>query len=697
MESGATEELALRFSHNIVEHLGLKLYQNQPTRVIAEIISNGWDADAERVAVSIDESGKWISVKDDGVGMSRDTLANSFLVVGHPKRSHAAETSPSGRSFMGRKGIGKLAPFGIAKTVDVVTANANADGVVAVHWLRFDLRGMLAQGDGEVVYKPTMVADGVAPSDLPLKEDTFGEVSEFSRFVAASKGVGTLVLMSDLSLSRSIPAGQLIASLGSRFTVATEGRMIIEVNGVQVGIDNALPAFEFRIPESGKITENVGGREVSYWVGFVERADWPQDQAGVGVYAHGKIAQDRPFTFGVRGKEIFARYMLGFVEANWLDEFEGDLISTDRTSVNWDTEETRELYRWGTERTREWLGRFERWRQENVHAENRELVAEALREGRAPQVTSAEEEEIVRLVSEVTPRLGKDSEARDRLIKAVSDAWVQKPMRELVKDLWSSLGHQEEAPHVFTSVVERLSSHSVPESLNLAAIFAQRAFALARLHEYVHHGREVDLQRLIERFPWIIEPDLAVLTANRSLKTAITRAEAAGQIPTGHRLATVPEQNRPDFVFLSSPEQRQIVIVELKNPQEDLTIDNRSQLIDYMTWFEAHYPNADLTGYLVGRNSANLASRHEGVSIVPWTEILLRSRARNLELLAAMMLQAGGDSSQDARLIDAVELGGEDARVLLDKIAESNQSLRDLMSEFESLPVRRQSDDRADA
>ena len=45
-----TEDLVLRYSHNIVEHLGLKLYQNKPTNVIAEIISNSWDADAARVA-----------------------------------------------------------------------------------------------------------------------------------------------------------------------------------------------------------------------------------------------------------------------------------------------------------------------------------------------------------------------------------------------------------------------------------------------------------------------------------------------------------------------------------------------------------------------------------------------------------------------------------------------------------------------
>jgi hypothetical protein len=43
------DALVLRFSHNIIEHLGLKLYQNRPTNVGAELVSNAWDAGAHRV------------------------------------------------------------------------------------------------------------------------------------------------------------------------------------------------------------------------------------------------------------------------------------------------------------------------------------------------------------------------------------------------------------------------------------------------------------------------------------------------------------------------------------------------------------------------------------------------------------------------------------------------------------------------
>ena len=78
----------------------------------------------------------------------------------------------------------------------------------------------------------------------------------------------------------------------------------------------------------------------------------------IGEYAHGKIAQDRPFFFGVKGKEIFSRYVYGVVEADWLDELPDDVVSTDRRSVNWDEDATETLYKWGAGKLSSWLDGF---------------------------------------------------------------------------------------------------------------------------------------------------------------------------------------------------------------------------------------------------------------------------------------------------------------------------------------------------
>ena len=70
-----TDRYVLRFSNNIIEHLGVKLYQNKPTNVIAEYIANSWDAGAENVDVTIRNSSQpntsVIAITDDGEGMTR--------------------------------------------------------------------------------------------------------------------------------------------------------------------------------------------------------------------------------------------------------------------------------------------------------------------------------------------------------------------------------------------------------------------------------------------------------------------------------------------------------------------------------------------------------------------------------------------------------------------------------------------------
>lgn len=345
----ADKPLVLRYSHNVIEHLGLKLYQNRPTRVIAEVISNSWDADASRVNVRMNmrPGSKWIAVADNGHGMERHVLAKSFLVIGQGRRATPDQLSADGRPLMGRKGIGKLAPFGIAETVDVVTcAKGNKVNGLQVHWLRFKLSEMLAGAEGPSEYKPELLFEGTSLDEIPLAEDrTNTAVQEWLSLLkdTDSEGTGTLVIMSDLVLKRAIPKEQLISSLGTRFTVTIQDDFKVWVNDDVVTPKNALPECEFRIPATGFMTEDVNGESVRYWVGFVKSADWPQDDAGVGVYAHGKLAQDRPFTFGLKGREIFTRYMFAVVEADWLDELDADLISTDRTSIDWESDETKSL------------------------------------------------------------------------------------------------------------------------------------------------------------------------------------------------------------------------------------------------------------------------------------------------------------------------------------------------------------------
>lgn len=111
-----TFELSL----SVLNHLGRSLYRSFAT-VLGEAISNSWDADAKNVYIEVDKAGNNFSIKDDGIGMTADDFQNRFLKIGYSKRKDGARKSASGRPFIGRKGIGKLALLSCAEKITVLS------------------------------------------------------------------------------------------------------------------------------------------------------------------------------------------------------------------------------------------------------------------------------------------------------------------------------------------------------------------------------------------------------------------------------------------------------------------------------------------------------------------------------------------------------------------------------------------------
>lgn len=524
------KQLELKYSHNVIEHLGLKLYQNRPTNVLAELISNSWDADAEKVW--LDLNSRHIAVADNGVGMDRDTISDHYLVIGKKKRTaeNVNETTKKGRRMMGRKGIGKLAPFGIAQSMSLITISEYTG---LCYWLEIDLNKLLGESEEQTgqqfSYKPKIVCDGVVRSELPLEHDIHGHVKRFLE--RAPKG-GTLVIMDDLSLKRVVPTNQLMQAIGQRFTVTLlRDDFKVLVNNEEVTEKQALPNFFLRIPEVGFSEETVHfegeARELRYWVGFVEQAEWPQDQAGVGVYAHGKIAQDRPFVFGLKGREISTRYMYGVIEADWLDELPDDVVSTDRTSINWENDLTEPMYNWGKNLVSSWISDYRKYQKDN----NEEKVLTKINTlPDLPQITQEEKNAIKELVCSMSPRVYKDEDLQNEVISKLTSAWTHRPTRNIIKALWDKIENSEKDEEQFVQTLDDIYKHLVPESLSLSVTVAQRIYALSRLYELSKTGSERQLQALLERFPWILGSDKGKVSADEALKEVAKKAGLDDQL-----------------------------------------------------------------------------------------------------------------------------------------------------------------------
>ena len=126
----------MSLSLNVLNHLGINLYSNIPA-VLSEIVANSWDADAENVKITImnDE----IVIEDDGCGMDVADINNKFLYIGYQKRNENIQSPKFNRKYMGRKGIGKLSMFSIAKVVEIYSRKKVENGIYTVCALSMDI------------------------------------------------------------------------------------------------------------------------------------------------------------------------------------------------------------------------------------------------------------------------------------------------------------------------------------------------------------------------------------------------------------------------------------------------------------------------------------------------------------------------------------------------------------------------------
>ena len=120
------KEFSIKILGRLLELLGVQMYKHRDA-AIAELVANSWDAGANNIWISIPNETNYdpfiseILIEDDGCGMDESDLQDKYLVIGRNRRTSENSDEFRGRKVMGRKGIGKLAGFGIAVNMTIET------------------------------------------------------------------------------------------------------------------------------------------------------------------------------------------------------------------------------------------------------------------------------------------------------------------------------------------------------------------------------------------------------------------------------------------------------------------------------------------------------------------------------------------------------------------------------------------------
>ncbi|MDN3024700.1 ATP-binding protein [Streptomyces sp. S.PB5] len=576
------DDFRMEFDIGTIKHLGLQMYSTLPP-VIAELVSNAWDAGANRVEITIPtgvfNAQSSIVITDDGDGMSDSEIRDGYLVVGRDRRvdeESDQRKDPPIRKYMGRKGIGKFSGFGIARRIEVESCK---QGHVSRFVMDFDQLEQAAQRR-EIKFE-ALPATGLVNKGTRI---TLNAIQKYR--------------------NRSVSMTALRRSLARRFSVI-DSDFIVSINGAPLTPDERdlrrlLANDRSGNPYLWEVEEEISpntGWMVKGWLGALKQTDSSVDgiPRGVVVMARGKLVQE-PFFFDVNPAQQYAlAYLVGEIHAEFVDDAE-DTVATARNGLVWDNEANEALRLWGQRKiqyvAREWASRRKR---DNLEAlEHNELYVRFKEEAQKASNTRSTKaaDKLIRDLIQRNP-----DETPDDIAKVVE--WS---IDYLEYDAFWELAQEVREADVSdaTQLVSLFREWEIVEAKEMSRVTEGRIETIRKLQELIsENALEVPtLHNFLREFPWVLDPRWNLVDDEVYFSTLLRE-----HFPESD--TELEEDKRIDFLCVK--ESDSLVVVEIKRPQSVASTKALEQIERYVNFLryqirtatDPEYSFHKVVGYLL--------------------------------------------------------------------------------------------------
>lgn len=547
--------LKIKFAGRLIDLLGHQMYGGAVPSV-AELVANAWDADAEKVEITIPADvktpGAEIIVRDYGNGMTFEELNDYYLHVGYERRERGERTK-NGRLVMGRKGIGKLAGFGIAE--DIIVTSVKEGHLVELGLNYTQLRGLKTAIDFEF---------------KPLRDEPTAEPN------------GVTVTFRTLKIGNSINSDSFRASMARRFAVGVDFMQIL-VNGVALSKEDIQ--FDHRYPETGWTEEEIPTfGKISYWFGFSITTIHDPELRGVSVFARERIAQFTPFFFNLTGGingQVALEYLTGQVKADILDE-SIDYIATDRQTVNWQFNQAPVLEEWGKQKIKElcadWKKRHD---QKNIDRFQHSLGDYFTR---IDKLAKEEKKDLTAALIKIATieRINPED------FKIIANAMVSGVERESVKKVIQRINSvsDEALPELYEAIKE----WDIISAVSTAEVIAGKLEIIKQFKKNIAEripekapGDKPDMQKFIMAYPWILGNDYEDLEPADFHHEHGVDKWIRDKLIEEDKTAGAEGNEKRRFDLLVIKNNWRIIILELMRPGEPADLDHVNRLIVYVS------------------------------------------------------------------------------------------------------------------
>lgn len=564
----------LSISLNVLYHLGINLYSNIPA-VLTELVANCWDADADTVDIKIDPKNQTITIQDDGVGMTLKEINNRFLKVGYERRKDPAvkTTTDKGRHVMGRKGIGKLSVFSMAKLVEVHSVKkGEKNGFI----MDLNVIRKLIDEEGEdkiIDYKPTPVS----LSSIKIRRGTKIILSKPKKRITAAT------------------AGALKKRLARRFSVIGDV-FRVRVNGIPIGIkdrdyftklqyiwcfgeDSKHFAAKARNADKAVILKDTFGSNNSYkisgWIGTVkEQKNIDEENNIIVLLAHGKLIQE-DILKDLKEEKLYTYYLMGEINADFLDDDElDDIVTSDRQRIKEDDDRYVELKKYILDFVlkKEVKNNWEKWRRSEGVLEatqSNPYIAKWFDRLAGDNKKAAED-----LFGKINTLKINDPEAKRELYKASILAF-----ENLVRKNNLSALQNISVDSDFQLVKNIFSSIDDVEAVEYYNITKGRLDVIKKFEQMMPNAKEKMLQTYLFTHLWLLNPawERATNETKQMEKTVSSILKTKVD-----KLTSKEKTGRIDIYFKSSASEH--IIIELKKYSVNTKV---SELFDQITKYKS--------------------------------------------------------------------------------------------------------------
>ena len=332
----------MTLSLNVLNHLGIGLYSNVPA-VVSELVANAWDADAATVHITLSDGR--IEVHDTGHGMTLQDINERFLKVGYQRRLASSKTL-GGREAMGRKGIGKLSSFSIANIVEVHTLKDGEANALSMNRQKIEEE---IKEDASSEYHPEEIEADVGGlgkgTRLVLRQldRSISRTPPFlrrrlaRRFSIIGPAHGFEVFVDGTPISASDRDFYNKLEFLWHFGKSTDAEMAGKIKKHhELDATVVVPADSSANAEPRQTAAENQTHRVSGWIGTVDRPDSLDEvNNSIVLLARGKLVHENILP-DFKEAGMYAQYVVGEVNADFLDEGPDDIVTSNRQSVKED-------------------------------------------------------------------------------------------------------------------------------------------------------------------------------------------------------------------------------------------------------------------------------------------------------------------------------------------------------------------------